>query len=274
MAGYYGKVPGKGDFVFKDLAREVSDTIHAFFADGMETAIEDIGPQWVEDYSVSPIWYFYLQPDVISRHAWIGMWMPSVDRVNRHFPITVMQALGSDTTLETLSQLGAYQDWFFDIEDLLLDTLEPNNDADSTLNKIAEYTLPEHLAQQPSICAFLDPEHESVAPKPQAQTELEQYLMDRLASCESKIDTLEKQISDILASDETVDVPKHKPIANSLKHNLVYKFEEVEKQNIKDNYQKHSFWLSCGNDGVKAQLVVKDGLPSKEDFKHFLVGFD
>ncbi|WP_395344312.1 type VI secretion system-associated protein TagF [Ningiella sp. W23] len=271
MAAYYGKVPGKGDFVSKDMPREISEQIHHFFADGLKSASNEIGPEWLDNYAITPLWYFYLQPGIIDEHAWIGMWMPSVDRVNRHFPFIVMQHLSSP--IQTISELGHFQNSMFEMEDFLLDMLEPDAELEPILEKIATLTLFSNPNAAATIDAYLNHQHDMVESAPQPQTEFEVHLLDKVNTLEEQLSALQTQVADLLATEQTVD----KPVTPSLEGistnlNLAARYCSAQKLSIIDTLEEHSIWMSAGNAQMRPQLIVHSGLPDAELFNQFLVG--
>ena len=69
----------------------------------------------------SPIWRFVLLPGVIGEWMWAGVMMPSVDRVGRHFPLTIVVPL--EPVPGSLSVVTSAQNWYAAIEDAALATL-------------------------------------------------------------------------------------------------------------------------------------------------------
>ena len=47
-----------------------------------------LGDDWLAAWNVAPIWRFALPPGDCGPDAALGLWMPSVDRVGRQFPLT------------------------------------------------------------------------------------------------------------------------------------------------------------------------------------------
>jgi type VI secretion system protein ImpM len=47
-----------------------------------------LGEDWLPTWNMAPIWRFALSPGCCGRDAVLGLWMPSVDRVGRQFPLT------------------------------------------------------------------------------------------------------------------------------------------------------------------------------------------
>src|SRR6185295_13380063 len=89
--GWYGKLPNLGDFASRRLPPSFVDGWDAFLQRGLVAARDEWGPGWLDRYLVAPILRFWLGPGVLGDGAWAGLVMPSVDRVGRHFPLTVAQ---------------------------------------------------------------------------------------------------------------------------------------------------------------------------------------
>ena len=88
--GWYGKLPGLGDFASRRLPDAFVQGWDAWLQRGMVHAQEQLGHDvWLARYLVAPIRRFWLAPQLLSDAAWAGLLMPSVDRVGRHFPLTL-----------------------------------------------------------------------------------------------------------------------------------------------------------------------------------------
>ncbi|MES2048583.1 MAG: type VI secretion system-associated protein TagF, partial [Pseudomonadota bacterium] len=95
------------------------------------------GATWLETYLTSPVWRFALNTGVVDESAWAGVLMPSVDRVGRHFPLSL--AAGSGGQVAMLNWLENEKPWFDELENLALSSLEPDfqlDDFDAALQKI------------------------------------------------------------------------------------------------------------------------------------------
>lgn len=121
--GFYGKLPSQGDFVSRRLPWEFTSGWDEWLQVGLFEAKQQLGDGWLERYLTSPVWRFQLAPGVLGVTGWMGLWFPSVDRVGRHFPLTLAVRLPSHqvrryTVLEFESTL---LDW----EDAALRALDP-----------------------------------------------------------------------------------------------------------------------------------------------------
>lgn len=117
-AGFFGKVSSHGDFVSRRLPPSFQEPWDAWLQAGVRASRQALGPRWLAAYLSSPIWRFSLAPGVCGASGWAGLLMPSVDRVGRHFPLTLAAAGAAP-----LEQLTRYGEWYGQLEQLALSTL-------------------------------------------------------------------------------------------------------------------------------------------------------
>ena len=99
-AGFYGKVPTRGDFVSRRLPWTFVDPWDRWLQGGLACSRDQLGDAWLEVYLTSPVWRFALTPGVCGDAGWIGIVLPSVDRVGRYFPLTVARPwTGTDSAV-------------------------------------------------------------------------------------------------------------------------------------------------------------------------------
>lgn len=120
--GLYGKLPTHGDF----LRRRAPDAFVAAW-DGwlqqcMTASRSALGDRWLDVYLTSPIWRFACAPGAAGAAPIIGVMAPSVDRVGRYFPLTIVASLPAGVSLVSAA-LDAES--FFDrAAQLVVDTFE------------------------------------------------------------------------------------------------------------------------------------------------------
>ncbi|WP_118136815.1 type VI secretion system-associated protein TagF [Oceanicella sp. SM1341] len=85
--GWYGKVPGAGDFLRRGLSPGFLQGWDRFAQGLLTTARAELGARWRGCYLAAPIWRFALAPGLCGPAACAGVMMPSVDRVGRQFPL-------------------------------------------------------------------------------------------------------------------------------------------------------------------------------------------
>ena len=118
VAGWYGKIPALGDFVSRRLAPDFIHTWDAWLQRGIAASRMKL-----EQFPAAPMpggapWRFALLPGVCGDQAWVGVILPSVDRVGRHFPLTIALALTPHPGL--LHTMFSPQPWFLAIEQLAI----------------------------------------------------------------------------------------------------------------------------------------------------------
>lgn len=135
--GFFGKLVSHGDFVSRRLPDSFMQVWDSWLQHGLHASRETLGPAWLETYLTSPIWRFALNTGIAGESAWAGVLMPSVDRVGRHFPLTI--AASATGQIAMLQWLENEKPWFDQLETLALSSLEPDfrlDDFDLTLQKI------------------------------------------------------------------------------------------------------------------------------------------
>ncbi|HEX8592997.1 MAG TPA: type VI secretion system-associated protein TagF [Pseudomonas sp.] len=136
--GFFGKVTSHGDFVVRRLPHGFVQPWDAWLQNLLHASRGQLGQQWLGTYLSSPIWRFALAPGVCGDNAWAGLLMPSVDRVGRHFPLTLAARVADDAPLlEWMIQGGI---WYDQLESLALWSLQADFSLelfDATLNDIS-----------------------------------------------------------------------------------------------------------------------------------------
>lgn len=120
--GFFGKIPLTGDFIHRRMNSVFMNRWDEWLKVNILHSQNKLGEQWLPLYSQSPMWRFCIAPGVIDDKAYLGIMIPSVDSVGRYFPLTVVQAVEPKAIAFMLSDTA--NQWFQNIEDLLLDLLE------------------------------------------------------------------------------------------------------------------------------------------------------
>ena len=103
LVGLYGKMPGHGDFVERALPRDFVQPWDGWMQHALAHAKEVLGGRWLEVYLSSPVWRFAISGGVLGSNGWIGLMLPSVDRVGRHFPLLLTTTVPpKNITLQTV----------------------------------------------------------------------------------------------------------------------------------------------------------------------------
>jgi len=125
--GWYGKIPGTGDFIARRVPASFSDPWDRWLQGSIEGSRERLGARWRDAFLSMPAWRCVLGPGVIGANAWAGLMVPSVDAVGRYFPLTVACALPSASLDVVATLLGAAR-WFDEIETIALAAIAPGAD--------------------------------------------------------------------------------------------------------------------------------------------------
>lgn len=133
--GIYGKLPGYGDFIFRNLKAGFINPWDEWLQHFMSASREQIGDGWLDIYLTSPIWRFALSPGVIDNNMYTGIMMPSVDRVGRYFPLTIVKSYQNGAS--PVEKLLSESDWFKRAEEECLAALNGDIDADQLVEAVS-----------------------------------------------------------------------------------------------------------------------------------------
>jgi type VI secretion system protein ImpM len=127
-AGWYGKIPGTGDFIARRLPPAFREPWDRWLRDAIDGSRRRLGAAWRDAFLSMPPWRFALGPGVLGANAWAGLMVPSVDAVGRYFPLTVACALPGAGIDAAATLLSAHA-WFDEIEAIALTAIAPAADA-------------------------------------------------------------------------------------------------------------------------------------------------
>jgi type VI secretion system ImpM family protein len=125
--GWYGKIPGTGDFISRRVPAAFIDVWDAWLQRVIEGSKERLGALWRDTFLSMPPWRFVLSAGLVTNNAWAGVLLPSVDAVGRYFPLTVACALPSQSVDLPATLLGAAA-WFDAVEEIALGAIAPKAD--------------------------------------------------------------------------------------------------------------------------------------------------
>lgn len=89
IPGFYGKLPMLGDFVNRRLPKEFVYPLDEWLQLSLAHSKDVLKESWLNCYLQSPIWRFILCPEVCGSDPWMGLIMPSVDKVGRYYPLVL-----------------------------------------------------------------------------------------------------------------------------------------------------------------------------------------
>lgn len=117
--GYFGKLPGAGDFVRRRLPPDFIDRWDRCFEAALYASRGVFGQNWRAGWRTSPMWRFALAPGVCGASAWVGLMGPSMDRVGRGFPMALAAPLRDADAVMRVLREGAR--WFAAVQCVYLE---------------------------------------------------------------------------------------------------------------------------------------------------------
>jgi type VI secretion system protein ImpM len=138
--GFFGKLPSHGDFISRRVPSELLGPWEAWLDAGLDQSRDFLADAWLETYLFSPIWCFCASAGCCGDVPFCGLLMPSVDRLGRHYPLSILAPLGAgDLPFEIA--VGAIG-WFNRVEALALSCLGDNFDFAAFDAELANAVLP------------------------------------------------------------------------------------------------------------------------------------
>jgi type VI secretion system protein ImpM len=107
--GFFGKMPGRGDFVRRDLPNAFVDIWDEWLTECIARSRAALGHRWTDAWLCAPVWRFALGGGLCGPTAWAGVMMPSVDSAGRYFPLTLVASVAG-TEIPTSLLIGGWID--------------------------------------------------------------------------------------------------------------------------------------------------------------------
>ena len=119
--GLYGKLPSHGDFLRRRVSDAFVDAWDNWLRECIVASREALGDRWLDVYLTSPVWRFVCGAGGCGPAPVVGLMAPSVDRVGRYFPLTLVSEL---PPYVSLAAAATRTRTFFDsAERLVIETL-------------------------------------------------------------------------------------------------------------------------------------------------------
>jgi type VI secretion system protein ImpM len=126
VSGFFGKSPARADFIAGVLPRSCTDAWEAWVAVAVAGSRATMPDTWVETWLEAPVWRFALPAGLCGQDPLLGLWLPSVDKVGRYFPL-MLAATCPGATPEQMARHGT--GWLAAAEDAgraaIADDLDP-----------------------------------------------------------------------------------------------------------------------------------------------------
>lgn len=164
--GFYGKLPSHGDFLRGRVSDAFVTAWDAWLQECLPASRAALGDRWLDVYLTSPAWRFACAAGTCGDRPAIGVMAPSVDRVGRYFPLTLVAELPPHVSLLTVATEAVA---FFDrAERLVIETLEADHvdfqrfDAGvaALAEALATIDLPQSVTLDPAATAMLTEQSE------------------------------------------------------------------------------------------------------------------
>lgn len=137
--GLYGKLPAYGDFIFRNLNPSFINPWDEWLQNFISGSQQQIGEDWLDVYLTSPVWRFVISSGVIDNMMWAGLMMPSVDRVGRYFPVSVVKPFVS--SVNPVSFISDQREWYSELENICFEALEGRIDVDTAVSSMDQLSV-------------------------------------------------------------------------------------------------------------------------------------
>jgi type VI secretion system protein ImpM len=139
--GFFGKLPCKGDFLQRRVSQEFLDVWDPWLQECVHASRQALQESWLPSYLTSPLWRFVLSSSVCGTGAYAGVLAPSVDRVGRYFPLTLVAQIDIDVCPPEYA--ATRTSWFEALEALVAVALDESTvDLESFDAQVAELAEP------------------------------------------------------------------------------------------------------------------------------------
>lgn len=177
VTGLFGKLPAHGDFIHRILPSDFISVWDEWLQHYIAGSQEQIGEDWLDIYLTSPIWRFMFSEGTVDDSAWSGIMLPSVDRIGRYFPFSIITKIPSE--LNSLEFLLSQNSWLDSVEELALQALNGDLTVDELMQLIDEidiihntiYTNVEPVTDEKPVLITMDFEE-------QLPTSVSDYILD------------------------------------------------------------------------------------------------
>lgn len=136
--GFFGKMPGRGDFVRRDLPNAFVDKWDEWLTECIARSRAALGHGWTDAWLCAPVWRFALGGGLCGPTAWAGVMMPSVDSAGRYFPLTLVASVAG-TEIPTSLLIGG---WIDALENVAISALDDAQGFDGFANAVTALPTP------------------------------------------------------------------------------------------------------------------------------------
>lgn len=144
--GYFGKVPAHGDFIGKGLPKSFREPWDNWLQKVISKTKAELGSNWEQFYLTCPAYRFVLSPGTCGRQTWIGVFIPSVDKVGRYYPMVICRSLPDNPN--PLLAISDYDEWFTEAEELVMYCLEDDFSIDTFDSQLTSLKQQKHHEEE------------------------------------------------------------------------------------------------------------------------------
>lgn len=144
--GFFGKVPSHGDFISDGLERELIGTFDGWMRSGMHAGADMFTGRWPEIFSSSPPIRFIIERGIWGNCAYVGVLVPSADRVGRKYPLAIIAQLNGFR--EHPRSLYLDDTWFMAAEALAETSMTRDFDICRFITSIKKLRLPKSREEE------------------------------------------------------------------------------------------------------------------------------
>jgi len=116
LVGWFGKLPGLGDFAGRELPLALREHIHGWCSGGMGRLMQQHGHAWKAAYQLAPVWHFAMNARIWNARPLVGCVAPSMDRIGRCSPVLALCAINA---ADIKDHLPPRNRWLYEVEALL-----------------------------------------------------------------------------------------------------------------------------------------------------------
>ena len=133
--GAFGKMPSLGDFFRLRVAQDFVGIWDSWLQAALLSSRQILADRYDDCYMTAPVWRFVLPPGLAGATGVMGVLMPSVDRVGRQFPLTLIGPCSAASPLHDLARQAPVLDR---LEALALAALGDDMTRDALSEALAE----------------------------------------------------------------------------------------------------------------------------------------
>lgn len=236
--GFYGKLPGLGDFVTRRLPAQFVQPWDLWLRESLAASQAQLAQEWLDHYLTCPLWRFVLAPGIAGQLGWAGLLMPSVDRVGRYFPLTLACPL---EPCANPFRVLCRADWFERAEAVALAGLDEGFDLTAFDTRVLALGAAEPQLLSP-VVSPVGSLHLGGLPHPWGSETPDSQRRDAWQTPVSSPDRLTDACPVLLA----------------------HALEEI--------FFAYSLWWTAGSERVAPSLLACQGLPAPDGFAALLAG--